>query len=119
MGQPVFPRAREDGSIVVAACFQLADVAESAAVRDYLRTWLTAADAGVRSNMAKELASEPKLVDVEDLVVGVAFEARPGSRFWKDVLVRFTADANDATSLSFKGFFDLVAERYHAGSLRE
>ena len=117
MAERRFPVAREDGSLAVAACFESAGRDERAQVERFVRQWLTTPNERLQLDVVAELGTEPRVTDGEEGVVRVVFEAKPGSRFWKDILVRFTADAREAMTLRFTGFFDVVAGRYHPGSL--
>ena len=63
--------------------------------------------------MTDEPSSEPRLADADKGGVEVVSDLKPGSRHWKDILVRFTSDAQIRTPTSFVGFFDVVAARWH------
>jgi hypothetical protein len=64
-------------------------------------------------NVLADLGREPRLEEGGAGVVRVVFEATRDSRYWKDALVYFTTDAKHATTATFRGFFDLVADEYH------
>lgn len=65
-----------------------------------------------------ELSQEPYLAERTGGLIDVVFEGKAGSRLWKDVLVAFVHDVPTVAGLTRECFYDLVAGRPHAGSVR-
>jgi hypothetical protein len=115
MPEAIFPKRRDDGSFAVAAIFSVSDDAVVRLVGDYATRWVRANQTWTRIWRAdsieeerleflNDFASEPRL---ESKVGQLAFTftGRPGSKRWKDWLVRFVDELTKVfAEVQFQGF---------------
>jgi hypothetical protein len=115
MVEQLFPRARDDGSITVAARLTLTGTDAYARVGQLLTQWSTRhAD----DDLLRDLSSPPRIEQIDPTTVDVIIEGRPGSRLWKGLLIDLTRDLTSQGSAALTGFWDLVAGQPHPASLR-
>ncbi|MCA9266645.1 MAG: hypothetical protein KDA60_22460 [Planctomycetales bacterium] len=98
-----FPRLRPDGSFSIVAVYRFNGdreaIAESVAtwIHDWLRRkdpWIRRWSTGETETLifSHEFSEAPRLVNAGNETIQIEFEGRPGSRWWKDWIGRFTHD---------------------------
>ena len=78
--------------MTVAARFSSSDVATTRRVEDYVAGCTDGVMATAGVNLLEDLAELPHVVIRDVATFDVVFDARPGSRLWKDWMVYLTRD---------------------------
>jgi len=109
MGEPVWPTKRADGSVSVAARFDVSDPDGFDSVRRCVARWLAEkAEAGVE--IGRDLSMPPQTAILDMSKIEVVFDGRAGSRMWKDWLVDLTREITASVDgVRFEGFQDRVS----------
>jgi hypothetical protein len=101
-----WPLRRSDESVAVAARYLVTRPEGAAALERYVDEW-PETHADVSALARQELRMLPHVVSSGERV-DVVFDAKAGSRLWKDVMVAFVRDAPTDAGVEFEGFADLV-----------
>jgi hypothetical protein len=102
-----WPSQRPDGSFMVAARYLVTRPEGRAALESYVHEW-PRTHAKASALATEELSMPSQVVSAEGERLDVMFDAKAGSRLWKDVMVAFVHDAPTQASVAFEGFADLV-----------
>jgi hypothetical protein len=116
MTKKTFPQRREDGSVAVAARFSLQEKEARTALESYVSRWSSSYFAEHGIQPLGELSVEPQVMGLDAVTVDVVFNARPESRLWKDLFLDLVQHVPQG-QVTFLGFFDVVAQKMHPGSL--
>jgi hypothetical protein len=81
----------------------------------YVDEW-SAAVPWVSALVPQELSISPHVAVRDGETLNVVFDAKAGSRHWKDLLVGFVGDAEKALGVRPEGFDDLVGGRFRPTS---
>lgn len=104
-----------DGSLTVADRYLVTGREEREALERFVGEWPGADDA-VGTVCKSELSVPPHLVSAGEDRVDVVFQATPGSRHWKDLVIRFVNDVPLDVAGEFEGFVDLVGGVFRPSS---
>ena len=101
-----FPSKRQDGSFTVSARFSSAVQRVDKLATARISAWMRAKEEQ-RIDVMEDLSSPPRVLATRE-GIEVVFEARPGSRRWKDWMVAVSQDlAEGVHGLTFECFYDL------------
>jgi len=118
LNTPLFPSRRRDGSLSVAARYSVSDTSQKKLIQDYVAQWTIDLSARYRAGMRRELLTDPYVVERADGRLDVVFDARPGSRMWKDYLALLVRDVPHVAGIAFEGLWDLATDTVHPASVR-
>lgn len=115
MGEPIWPKKRPDGTVLVAARFKVSVPRGYESVSDAVSQWV-AGKATAGADISRDLIGSPQTIIVDDNTIDVVFNGRADSRIWRDWLVDFTrevlASLHDAR---LDGFYDQVSGVFRPG----
>jgi hypothetical protein len=112
-----FPSLRDDGSCSVAARFSFTDPKAPENLVRFSSEWSVATATNPLQPFEVELFSPPRVDQSTTADLYVVFDARPGSKYWKDFMVMFVLAIRDSdVEVNFVGFYDLVTGRMHPAS---
>jgi hypothetical protein len=113
IGRPIWPTKRDDGTVSVAARFAVERPDALDSLRDGIARWLME-KASARIAIGQDLAHQPEPEPLGPSRVDVVFDARGGSRMWKDWLVQLTRELSSIDGVNFEGFQDRVSGEFRS-----